>query len=117
MMTAGGNTKDTNLAIAYGEKILKIQKASGSLAQTPFVEFALYEAYTQKGEHAKALDVIKILDTVELNKNQRARQKYLLGSVLAKLWRDVESDKAYQEAINADPASAWAGLAKSAKGL
>ncbi len=117
MMTAGGNIKDTNLVIAYGEKILRIQKSSGSLAQTPFVEFALYEAYTQKGEHAKALDVIKILDTVELNKNQRARQKYLLGSVLAKLWRDTESDKAYQEAINADPASAWAGLAKSAKGL
>jgi hypothetical protein len=52
-----------------------------------------------------------------LKKNQRARQKYLLGSVLAKLWKDAEADKAYQEAIDADPASAWAGLAKSAKGL
>ncbi|MDD2651458.1 MAG: flagellar protein [Sulfurimonas sp.] len=117
MMAAGGNIKDTNLVIAYGEKILKIQKTSGSLAQTPFVEFALYEAYTQKEDYAKALDVIKMLDTVELKKNQRARQKYLLGSVLAKLWRDTESNKAYQEAIDADPASAWAGLAKSAKGL
>ncbi len=117
MMTAGGNTKDINLVITYGEKILRMQKSSGSLAQTPFVEFALHEAYTQKEDYAKALDVIKMLDAVELDKNQRARQKYLLGSVLAKLWRDAESDKAYQEAIDADPASAWAGLAKSAKEL
>ncbi len=117
MMAAGSNIKDTNLVIAYGEKILRIQKTSGSSAQTPFVEFALYEAYTQKEDYAKALDVIKILNTAELKKNQRARQKYLLGSVLAKLWKDAEADKAYQEAIDADPASAWAGLAKSAKGL
>ena len=43
-----------------------------------------------------------------------ARQKYLLGSVYAKLWRDDEATKAYKAAITADPKSAWARLAKSA---
>lgn len=117
VMAVGSAKKDSNLIIQYGEKVLKIQKTSASHPQTPFVEFTLYEAYIQKEEFAKARDVIKMLDTVELPKGQRARQKYLLGNVLAKLWKDAEADKAYQEAINADPNSAWAKLAKSAKDM
>lgn len=117
VMTVGNAKKDSNLIIQYGEKVLKIQKTSASYPQTPFVEFTLYEAYIQKEEFAKARDVIKILDTVELPKGQRARQKYLLGNVLAKLWKDAEANKAYQEAIDADPNSAWAKLAKSAKDM
>ncbi|MDK9693249.1 MAG: flagellar protein [Sulfurimonas sp.] len=117
VMTVGSAKKDTNLIIGYGEKVLKIQKSSASHPQSPFVEFTLYEAYMQKQEFAKALDVIKILDSAELDKNQRSRQKYLLGNVLAKLWRDADANKAYQESIDADPKSAWAGLAKSAKEL
>lgn len=117
VMTVGNAKKDSNLIIQYGEKVLKIQKTSASYPQTPFVEFTLYEAYIQKEEFAKARDVIKTLDTVELPKGQRARQKYLLGNVLAKLWKDAEANKAYQEAIDADPNSAWAKLAKSAKDM
>ncbi len=70
-----------------------------------------------KEDFNRAHEVIKSLDGVELSKSDRARQKYLLGNVLAKLWKDTASDKAYQEAIDADPTSAWAGLAKSAKEL
>jgi hypothetical protein len=61
--------------------------------------------------------VIKSLDSVELKNSDRARQKYLLGNAFAKLWRDKEADMAYDEAIKADPTSAWAKLAKSAKDI
>ena len=96
---------------------MKIQKISSSNAQSPFVELALYEAYIQKENYNRAYDVIKSLDTLELSKENRARQKYLLGNVLSKLWRDAAAQKAYQESIDADKDSAWAQLAKSAKAL
>lgn len=115
VMGVGSQTKDTNLVIEYGEKVLNIQKKSDSRPQTPYVEFTLYEAYIQKENYNKALEVIKLLDDATLSKNNKSRQKYLLGSVLERLWRDDESKKAYQEAIDTDPTSAWAGLAKSAK--
>lgn len=115
VMAVGSEKKDNNLVIEYGERVMNIQRISASHPQSPFVEFTLYQAYTDKENYDKALDVIKSLDTLELNSTQRARQKYLLGSVLAKLWRDDESQKAYQEAIDAEPNSAWAKLAKSAK--
>ncbi|WP_295009066.1 tetratricopeptide repeat protein [Sulfurimonas sp.] len=115
VMAVGSEKKDNNLVIEYGERVMSIQRISASHPQSPFVEFTLYQAYTDKENYDRALDVIKSLDTLELNSTQRARQKYLLGSVLAKLWRDDESQKAYQEAIDAEPASAWAKLAKSAK--
>ena len=117
VMAVGGEIKDNNMVIEYGEKIMSIQQSSDSYAQSPFVEFALYQAYVDKEDYNRALEVIRSLDTLDLSASQRARQKYLLGSVLEKLWRDDESQKAYQEAIDAEPASAWAGLAKSAKGL
>jgi len=117
VMAVGSDIKDSNMVIEYGEKIMAIQKNSGSYAQSPFVEFALYQAYIDKENYSKALEVIESLEAVELNKNDRARQKYLLGSVLEKLWRDEESQKAYQEAIDTEPNSAWAELAKSAKTL
>ena len=56
----------------------------------------------------------KLLDKLKLKPKVRARQKYLKGAVLDKLWRDDEAIKAYKEAIKADENSAWAKLAKSA---
>ncbi|TKI68403.1 flagellar protein [Sulfurimonas crateris] len=117
VMAVGAQIKDNNLVIEYGEKIMAIQQSSDSYAQSPFVEFALYQACIDKEEYNRALEVIRSLDTLELDATQRARQKYLLGSVLEKLWRDDESQKAYQEAIDAAPESAWAELAKSAKAI
>lgn len=115
VMTVGSDKKDNNLVIEYGQKVMDIQKASDSHAQSPFVEFALYGAYTEKENYNRALEVIKSLDKIELNKNNRARQKYLLGTVLDKLWRNDDAKAAYQEAIDTDKDSAWAKLAKSAK--
>lgn len=115
VMSMGSDKKDDNIVIKYGEEVVKIQNSSSSYAQSPFVEFSLYQSYVNTEELNKALTIIKSLDTLELDKKTRARQKYLLGTVLSKLWRDEESQTAYQESIDADASSPWAKLAKSAK--
>ena len=115
MVSLGSDRNDDTIIIKYGEEALKIQKASKSHPQSPYLEFTLYQAYMNLKEYEKALDVIESLNDVTLDKTKRARQKYLLGTVLSKLWRDTKAQKAYQEAIDADPASPWADLAKSAK--
>jgi tetratricopeptide (TPR) repeat protein len=114
MVTLGSELKDDNIIIDYASKVMQIQQRSDSYAQSPYIEFTLYSAYMNKKDYNKALKVIVSLDKVTLTKAQRARQKYLLGMVLSKLWKDSEAKKAYNEAIKADPDSAWAKLAKSA---
>ncbi len=114
MINMGVTKKDDNIIIKYGRKLYDLQQRTGSHAQSPFVEFALYQAYMDKEEYKKALEVISSLDDVKLSKKERARQKYLKGAVLDKLWRNEDAKKAYEEAIKADPSSPWAKLAKSA---
>lgn len=114
VMAVGSQMKDSNLVIKYAKKIMQIQTKSNSYAQSPFVEFTLYQAYIDKGENNHALDVIKSLDKRELSSTKRARQKYLLGSVYDRLWQGDNAKDAYNEAIKADPTSAWAELAKGA---
>jgi len=115
VMSIGSESKDDNMVINYGNKIMEIQKKSSSYAQSPYVEFTLYQAYMNHEEYQKALNVISELDDVNLEKQDRARQKYLKGTVLSRLWRDTEAQKAYSEAIKADSESAWAKLATTAK--
>lgn len=118
MVAVGIAKKDDNMVIKYGKKVYDMQQKSSSHAQTPYIEFSLYQAYMNKNDYDNALEVIKSLDNVTtLSSSQRARQKYLLGSVYAKLWRDEEAQKAYDEAIKADGNSAWAKLAQSAKNM
>ena len=117
VMGIGSQTKNDNLIIKYGSEVVNIQNSSKSYAQSPYVEFTLYQAYTNKDNYNKALEIIKSLNSVELDKNKRARQKYLLGTAYEKLWRNDEAIAAYQEAIDADPTSAWAKLAKDAKDI
>lgn len=117
MLSIGSETKDDNMIIKYGSKVMKIQKKSDSHAQSPYVEFTLYQAYLNKDDFNKALEVISELDKQDLSNKDRARQKYLKGTVLKKLWRDGEAEEAYKESIKADPDSAWAKLAKSASSL
>ena len=114
MINVGSQMHDDNLIIKYATKVMRIQEESHSYAQSPFVEFALYDAYMNKQEYDKAYEVIKSLDKRELNAAQRARQKDLLGNVLSKLWRDEEAKKAYKESIAADPNSSWAKLSQTA---
>ena len=115
VMSIGSEKKDDNIVIEYGSEVMKIQISSASNPQSPFVEFTLYQSYTNRQNYNQALEVIKSLDTVELNKSDRARQKYLLGTIYSKLWRDEEAMKAYQDSIDADSTSAWAKLAQGAK--
>jgi tetratricopeptide (TPR) repeat protein len=117
VMTMGEDKKDDNIIIKYGQEVYEIQKKSKSNAQSPYVEFTLYQAYLNKGDLQKALDVISSLDDVEISRSQRARQKYLKAIALSKLWRDTQAAKAYQEAIDADPSSPWAKLAKDAMNI
>ena len=117
VMSIGSDAKDDNMVINYGSKVMKIQKSSSSNAQSPYVEFTLYQAYLNKENYSKALEVISVLDSVELSNKYRARQKYLKGTVLNKLWRDDEAKASYKESMEADPNSAWAKLAKSASSL
>ena len=117
VINIGSQLKDNNLIIKYAQEVMKIQKESLSYAQSPFVEFTLYQAYIDTGNDTKALEVIKSLDNIKLTPTQRARQKYLLGAVYSKLWQEENAQKAYDEAIKADPSSAWAKLAKDAKNL
>ena len=117
VMAIGDDLKDDNIVIKYASMVMKIQKDSSSYAQSPFVEFTLYQAYISKEEFNKALDVIKSLDSIELTKTQRSRQKYLLGSIYSKLWRDEDAQAAYQSSVDADPSGVWADLAASAKNI
>ena len=114
-MNVGVKREDDTITIAYGEKVDQIQKRTNSFAQSPFVEFSLYGAYMKKQRYNQALDIIKSLDTLELSANERSRQKYLLGSVYDKLWRDDDAHEAYDASIEADGTSAWAKLSQSAK--
>ena len=117
VMALGSERGDNNMVIKYGNDVMKIQNSSNSYAQSPFVEFTLYQAYIDKNDYNKALQIIKSLDTLDLTPNQRARQKYLLGSVYEKLWREDDAQKAYEEAIKAKADSPWAKLAKEAKSI
>ena len=117
MVSLGSQRGDDTMVVRYGREALKIQEKSDSHAQSPFLEFTLYQAYNAKEDYSSALEVIEILNDVDLSKKERARQKYLLGTVLTKLWRDDEAIKAFEEAIKADPESPWASLAKTAKDI
>ena len=117
MISLGSQKHDDNMVVKYATKVMEIQKKSRSNAQSPYVEFTLYQAYINQESYNLALYIIESLDSVELNSAERARQKYLLGSVLGKLWRDDEARVAYEEAIKADADSPWASLAKSALNL
>ena len=114
MLSIGRGQKDDTMIVKYATKVMDIQKSSASNAQSPYVEFTLYQSYVNMQDFNKALDTIESLNGVALPKLERSRQKYLLGSVLLKLWRDEEAKGAMQEAIDADAQSPWAALAKSA---
>ena len=115
VMAIGSQKKDDNLVIKYANEVMKIQEASSSYAQSPFVEFTLYQAYINKEDLNRALEVIKSLDDVKISSADRSRQKYLLGTTYEKLWRGEDAEKAYEDSIEADKNSAWAKLAQTAK--
>jgi len=117
VMSIGTARRDDNIIIKYGIKVMSIQKSSSSSAQSPYVEFTLYESYVNREEFNTALEVIASLDKIDLSKSDRSRQQYLKGTVLNKLWRDAEAQTAFINAVEAKPDSAWAKLATTAKSI
>jgi tetratricopeptide (TPR) repeat protein len=110
----GVDEKDNNIVIKYAKDVMALQNSASSYTQSPYVEFSVYEAYINIEDFNKALDAVKSLDKLELKQKDRVRQKYLLGSVYTKLWRDKQAIEAYEKVIELDPDSVWAELAKSA---
>ena len=115
VMAIGSKLRDDNIIIKYATDIMNLQERTSAYTQSPYVEFMLYQAYISSEYYEKALAVIRSLDKIELTKTDRSRQKYLLGTVYSKLWRDEEAQSAYKQAIDADSSCAWAKLAKSAQ--
>ena len=114
LIAIGEELKDNNIIIEYASKVMKLQKRSKSFIQSPYIEFTLYQAYKDRADNVKALNVIKSLDSVKLTSAKRSRQKYLLGISYSKLGKSKKAKEAYKEAIEADKKSAWAKLATSA---
>ncbi|MEA2100188.1 MAG: flagellar protein [Campylobacterota bacterium] len=117
MIAVARDKRDDNMLIKFASQVVKMQQKSSSYAQSPYVEFTLYQAYINNERFEDALKIIKSLDKIDLTNKKRARQKYLLGNIYTKLWREDEAQIAYQESIDADETSSWAKLAKDAKGI
>jgi len=115
MISVASDKKDDNMLIKYAKAVVKMQNESSSYVQSPYIEFTLYQSYINKEMYNDAMEIIKSLDKIELSPAKRARQKYLLGTIYTKLWREDDAKVAYQESIDADETSSWAKLAKDAK--
>jgi tetratricopeptide (TPR) repeat protein len=114
MVDLGTRMKDDNIIITYGNRVMELQRKTGSYTQTPYVEFTTYQAYMNKNDLTRSIDIISSLDKRNLSKEQRARQKYLLGALLQKKGRNNEAAVEFKKAIAAQKDSAWAKLAQDA---
>ena len=84
MVTLGIKQKDDNIIITYAQKVMSLQEKTKTYTQSPYIEFTLYQAYLNQDNITRALDILYTLDARTLTKEQRSRQKYLLGSLLQK---------------------------------
>ena len=117
MVTLGKERKASAMVESYAEKIMAMQKRTGSYSQSPYIEFTLAQALIEMQKNQKAYEVVATLDERSLTDAQRARAKYLEGSLLQKLGRSDEAKVAYEAAVKADSESAWGKLAKDALAL
>ena len=114
MMGLATRMKDDNIIITYGEKVMSLQRKTSTYTQSPYSEFTTYQAYMNKGNTTKAIDILFSLDKRALSKEQRARQKYLLGSLLQKKGKNSEAKVQFKKSIEASKESPWAKLAADA---
>ncbi len=114
MVALGNRNNDDVMVENYAKKVMYLQEKRSSYAQTPYVEFSLADALIRLHNIDDAIDVIKGLDVRELTKAQRARQKYMLGSLLQKRAKTAAAKEAYKQSIEADETSAWGLLAQDA---
>jgi tetratricopeptide (TPR) repeat protein len=117
MMGLGTRMKDDNIIITYGDKVMNLQSKTSTYTESPYAEFTTYQAYMNKGNFTRALTILYSLDKRALNKEQRARQKYLLGALLQKKAKNSEAKAEFKKSIAASKDSPWAKLASDAMKL
>ncbi len=117
MVALGNQNKDDVMVENYAKKVIYLQKKRSSYTQTPYIEFSLAEALVKLNKHYEAIEILKSLDEREIGPQQRARQKYLLGSLLQKSAETVAAKEAYKQSVEADAESAWGRLAQDALNL
>ena len=117
MLAVAQDRKDDAMIITYARKVVDLQARTKTRTQSPYIEFTLAQAQINLGQNENALATVRQLDDFGLGSEQRARQKYLTGSLLQKLGRDEAARTAYQASIDADETSAWGKLSKDAMSL
>ena len=117
MVTVAKERRESAMIEVYASKVMALQKKTQSYTQSPYIEFTLAQALSDLQKNQKAYEVIATLDERSLTPEQRARAKYLEGSLLQKLGRQDEAKGAYEAAVKADAESAWGKLAKDALAL
>ena len=117
MVVLGVKRKDEVMIQSYSQKVLTLQERTKTYTQSPFIEFTLAQSLMNREKNKEAVDVLKSLNSRTLNNEKRARQHYLLGSLLMKLGKNSEAKIAFNTSIKADKTSAWGKLAKDALGL
>ena len=117
MVTLGQKRKDDRIIENYATKVMRLQEKTGSFTQSPYIEFTLVRALLNSAKEAEALNALQTLERQVLTPEQRARQKYLLGTLLQKAARPQEAKKAYEASLEADATSAWGKLASDALDL
>ena len=81
--------RDYTAAIPALEKVLELEPADIG------AQFLLGTAYSQTGEHEKALEFLKAAERQGFP-DEKGRLQYLLGTVLRKLGRPEEARAAFQ---------------------
>jgi hypothetical protein len=109
--------KDDAMTQTYGRKVVALQERTKTYTQSPYIEFTLGQSYQNIGRDGDALEILKSLNGRKLDKEKRARQQYLIGSLAQRLGRKAEARTAFTTSIKTDPTSAWGKLAKDALGL
>ena len=117
MVTVAKERQESAMVEVYAAKVMQLQEKTQSYSQSPYIEFTLAQAQMDMQKTEDALKTVQSLDKRDLSASQRARAKFLEGSLLQKLRRDDEAKTAYEAAVNADGESAWGKLAKDALAL
>jgi len=117
MVALGVKRKDDVMIQSYAQKVVTLQGRTKTYTQSPFIEFTLAQSLMNRDKNKEAVEVLKTLNPRTLTNEKRARQQYLMGSLLMKLGRNSEAKVAFNGSIKADKNSAWGKLAKDALGL
>jgi tetratricopeptide (TPR) repeat protein len=117
MVTLAKERNESAMVEVYAAKVIALQERTNSYSQSPYIEFTLAQALMDMQKNQKAYETVASLDERSLTDAQRARAKYLEGSLLQKLGRNDDAKAAYEAGVAADAESAWGRLARDALAL